>query len=181
MSESTETTKPEVRGEGQLLQSLVAHWIHEDNLYWTQVRHLLVLQLTAFAAFYAVGVSVLGAIIMLLSAVISGMIFGLADTIRVNRSANADAIRIVSRNLASRETENELQPLLGDSYKTFGLFRYAMHSLEATKDAGRKFQYRIFGLCILTDLVVGLLTIHDLSCGAGWLRYLHEKFIVLAL
>jgi hypothetical protein len=176
MSNTDKTEKPEMRGEGQLFQALVAHWIHEDNLYWTQVRHLLVLQLPVFAAWFGLGRSLLGALVMFSSALISLYIYFMAGKIRRNRDVNLPAIPVISRSVVSHETEMELKRVLGDEYEKFGLFRFATHSLEETKDAGKKAQLQLFGLCITMNVLFGLLTVHELTCQDGWLHRLHPRF-----
>ena len=98
--------KPSVRAEGQLLQALVSHWIHEDNLFWSQVRHLLVIQVAVSASWFALSRSWLGFAIGALGALVSWVMYRLAKLIAVNRDINLAAIAIVSRSVASTETES---------------------------------------------------------------------------
>ncbi|MFZ3091477.1 MAG: hypothetical protein WA240_12760 [Nitrospirota bacterium] len=164
-------------GEPQLFQAMVAHWIHEDNLFWTQMRHLILLQLAVFAAWYALGVSVLAVILMLAAAGVSWLIWNLSDKIRDNRDANLDAIKIIAKNLATQGTKETLK---NSDYEKWGLFRFAQHSLESRKDAGRKFQRNIFLSCIIADIIASLAVVHDLTCQNGWLRNLHPHFVQTA-
>ena len=165
-------------GEPQLFQAMVAHWIHEDNLFWTQIRHLLLFQIAVFAAWYALGVSILSVILMLAAAGVSWLMWDLSNKIRVNRDVNLDAIKIISMNLATQETKETLE--LSD-YEKLGLFRFSRHSLEPIKDAGRKFQRNIFLACIITDIVASLAVVRDLICQSGWLRNLHPHFAQTAM
>lgn len=169
--------KPPVRGEGQLLQSLLAHWTHEDNLYWTQIRHVLVLQLAVYAAFYAVGPTVLGVILMILAALISWFFYRLATKIQENRDANLDAISIVSTSVASNETAIKITDAQKRDSTSWGLFRFAEHPLGTMRDEGKIFHVVIFWACIALNLAVCVASIHDILSEGSWLRLIHPKFV----
>lgn len=154
--------QPSVKAEGQLLQSLVAHWIHEDNLFWMQVRHLLILQLAALGAWFALGTSLLNVILMTSTFLLSIRLYFLSDTIRRNRDSNLQAIAVVSIQTASEETIKLVKDKLGDRYdEQWGLLRITQHRLTNIEDAGRRFQFQIFGACLLLNLLLGLTAASD--------------------
>lgn len=168
--------KPPIRGEGQLLQAMLAHWTHEDNLYWTQIRHLLVLQLAVAAAWFAVGPSLLGAVVMFLASGISAYFYRLASIVQRNRDANLEAIAILSETVASKETQHRLLEKDG-SGRSWGIFRFALHPLGTSRDEGRRFHRAIFGVCFALNLTVGMVTAHAwLFEEHSVLRYIHPKF-----
>jgi hypothetical protein len=123
----------------------LAHWIHEDQLYWTQVRHLLVLELAVLAALFSLHVSKLSAILMFVAAAVAWYLYSLADIIRQNRNSNVGTIAVVSKIVASTETQESVKSLLGtDDYNKWGTLRIARHDLEDATDAGQRFQQKIF-------------------------------------
>lgn len=159
--------RPEVRGEGQLLQAMIAHWIHEDQLYWNQIRHLLLLQLTVFAAWFALGLTWLSVLVTASATIVCGLIYRLALVVARNRDANAAAINLVSRNLASNETLSVLPD---------GVFRFATHGLRDWTAKGRSFQSIVFGLCLAINAALAITTAVDLAGYKTALPLLHSKF-----
>ena len=168
--------KPAMRGEGQLLQAMLAHWIHEDNLYWMQIRHLLLLQLAVSAAWFGVGPTVLGALLMFGAALLSIFFYRLGAKIRENRDINLEAIGILSKNLASTETEEQISAARADVGPSWGLFRFARHPLGTMRDEGKRFHIVLFGTCIILNLILGFVSIHDVVAEGGWLRHIHPRF-----
>jgi hypothetical protein len=170
--------RPEIRGEGQLLQAMLAHWMHEDNLYWTQIRHLLVLQLAINAAGFTVGATPLGLILMLLGALLSAFFYRLATKIQENRDANLDAIAVVSVSLASRETGTGIaRARSADAIPSWGLFRFAQHPLGVKADAGKRFHAVLFIGCIVINILVALAFLQAITCNDPWLRYIHPELL----
>lgn len=173
--------KSDVRGEGQLLQAMLTHWVHEDNLYWNQIRHLLVIQLTAFAAWFALGVSILAVALLLFAAFVSWRILVLADMVRLNRGANLKSIKVIATNLLSAESELQVRKELGVEFDVSGPLRFALHTFEPTKDAGRKFQSLVFGVSIALNIATAMVTVQGLLGSSAWLEVLHQRFKPLSL
>lgn len=164
------------RAEGQLLQAMLGHWIHEDNLYWTQIRHLLVLQLAVSAAWFGVGTTVLAALIMFGAALVSIFLFRLATKIQENRDVNLDAIAILSNTLASDGIREEISRARQDDAPSWGLFRFARHPLGTARDEGKRFHVGLFFACIALNLALGFVSIHDVVSENAWLRHIHPRF-----
>ena len=64
--------------DSQILQAAMAHWIHEDNLYWAQIRYLVIVQLAAYGAWYATAPSFLAAMPLVLAMILSWHLSNLA-------------------------------------------------------------------------------------------------------
>ena len=160
-------SRPDIRGEGQLLQAMLAHWIHEDQLYWTQIRHLLVLQLAVFASWFALGLTWLAVLVTTAAAVIFLLIYRLARVIAKNRDSNVKAIEHVSRNMASSETLAALEGYV---------FRFATHEFRGWADKGRSFQAVVFWICLSANIGLAAVTAFDLAGYKTILPQLHPKF-----
>ena len=163
----------DMRAEGQLLQALMMHWIHEDNLYWTQFRHLLILQLAAIGTWSALDATPFNLVVMIAAALLSWRLCRLADTIRVNRDINLPAIAAVSLQVASPETAQLVKSRLGAAYDPdWGLARITQHRLTDMEDAGQKFQSQVFYTCIFLDILLCVPIISDQFFGTSIIAWL---------
>jgi hypothetical protein len=160
-------SRPEVRGEGQLLQAMIAHWIHEDQLYWTQIRHLLVLQVAILASWFALGLTWLAVFVTSAAVVLCALIYRLARIIAKNRDSNLDTIHRVSKNLVSQKSVCEPE---------VNIFRFATHELGDRTDEGRFFQSTVFWMCLTVNMGMAAMTAVDLAGYKTVLPQLHPKF-----
>ncbi|VUX54874.1 protein of unknown function [uncultured Woeseiaceae bacterium] len=159
-------------GEGHLLRAFLAHWIHEDNLYWAQVRHLMIFELAALAALFALGISVLTAMVMFTSAAITWRFYFLAKVICRNRDTNRKTIALVSRHVAMVETQNLVKDRIGpDEFEKWGVISFAQ-----TTRKGRKFQKHIFGFCVVLNILLGISVLLERFFGVAVLSLLHPHF-----
>lgn len=186
MSEKTEEEPPAatpatsgalgLKAEGQLLQSLMAHWIHEDTLFWTQIRHLLILQLAALGAWFALGVTLLNVMLMSATFLLSVRLYFLADVIRKNRDSNLQTIAVVSLQSASAETIKLVKEKLGDRFdEQWGMLRITQHRLTDVEDAGKHFQFQVFGACLLLNLLLGVTVSSDHFYHTDFFNHLYSK------
>lgn len=169
--------RPNVRGEGQLLQALVAQHLYEDGQYWTNVRFLYTFQLAFLAAWYAVGPSWLAVTLMGLCCGLTLGLGILCEVVAANRGVNLEAIRVVSWNVLSNETEVHLKNIPGHTYdENTGAIKFATHAFHTRGAPGPLVQRVVFGACILLNAGIGLVTAHDLVSERSWLAVLHSRF-----
>lgn len=161
---------------GVLFQSMITHWIHEDNLYWSQVKTLLTIQFALYASWYALGSSILSSIIMFISAAASYYIFRLANTIRKNRDVNLSAITFLANNMAADITRKYSKESDNDETNSY-VFKLALHSLTISKDAGYKFQRKLFWVLIIINIILGIIGIYDKIFETKLLSYIHSRFM----
>ena len=142
-----------LRSEGQLLQAMIAHWVHEDQLYWSQVRHALTVQLAIFIPWYQLKHRTEGIILCIIAIFISIILFFLAQTIRKNRDVNLEKIKLLSNYVIGPCLDSHF--IMGSGH----VFNFTMHRLSKEDnlpkaDMGFIFQSFIFGLFILIDLTL---------------------------
>ena len=99
MAETAQKMSPAMRGEGQFLQALVAYLIHQDGLFWNQIRTLLVFQGAAIPASYFLFPNIFCVGVMAIALVLTLYMQRVTTVMRHHRDANVYAIDQVSHHI----------------------------------------------------------------------------------
>src|SRR4051794_27165114 len=102
---------PPMRGEGQYLQALVAHWAYQDSLIWGFTKTLLAVQGAALAASYAIGPSLSSALTLVLGGVATVYLFLMASLTVNNRDVNVHKVPIICGHLLSSDIKLRIKSI----------------------------------------------------------------------
>jgi len=152
---------------GHLLQALMRHWVHEDILFWSNIRYLLATQLALYAAWYALGTSILSAIVMLVSAIVSYVLMNLAGIVRSNRDVNLEGAIKKLFKASSLHARLRFIP------------RLTTHELSLDEDLGWKFHKRVFLGAITLNVLIVFITLHDVFRDPNILDAIHPSFVAI--
>ena len=164
----------ELQLEANLLSVMMDHWIHEDELFWIQIRYLVTLQIAFFTAWYFLFANPLSVFIMIVSSIISILIYRLSKRIRKNRDVNVPVIKAIANKLIVNDTIEGLgKPFVIKKDMRWDIFEFATHSLSKNSDAGYIFQRNVFLSCIVINITVAFVSFVDFILDLGIIEYIH--------
>jgi len=153
---------PPMRGEGQLLQAMVAQQLHQDTFFWNQTRILMIFQGAALSASYLVFPSVLSAAILFLALLLTWYMRRVTTIIRYHRDANVWAIDQVARFIANPELSksiidyNKGLEASGYRFKGDGLILFSLEHPSHGDRPGYNYISTFFLAAIACDLILGI-------------------------
>lgn len=144
MSDPIET-KP-ARAEGQLIQAIMAHWIHLDALMWRYTQTLIALEAIFFAATYPFAPSIASGCIQVLCLIIVSILYYTTKQQGDHRDTNIDLLYATVRASISPQ-------ILCQIDRTHPLMTW---SPKRKKGSGRKLRAWFFGICATLNIIASL-------------------------
>jgi len=145
--------------EDQVLQAMMAHWIHEDGLFWSQFRNLLTTEAVFLGAWFFLKPGWLALIVMLLACFTSYLLFRLANAVRKNRDINCDVMKKIASEITSSWLGDQIRDIRRAESKEETILLFADHSLKGRWDKGNQFQNMVFTMAMITNGALSLLTL----------------------
>jgi hypothetical protein len=143
------TTVGNLRAEGQYIQALVAHWIHQDTLYWGFTKTVLASQVAILGASYALGPSLTSTAILVVGAALIGLFAWVTNRIRTTRQANVHKMNVAVEHALSAEVKSSIKLDPGE-------YLFQLVSVPQP-GVGHRFRRILFAAAIGLDLGLALL------------------------